>query len=141
MNADQRALNHPFHIHGYPFHVMGMGQIPANLTMTRQLARLLFHSNKLDTKPFLQKAPLKDTVSIPSSGYTIVRFRANNPGNRFEIPFFTLIIVKIFDKSLLRLLVVPLSLRMAHVRRHGNGGTSWRNFGHGQSSRWLPKMR
>jgi L-ascorbate oxidase len=28
----------------------------------------------------LLKAPLKDTVTVPVGGYTIIRFRANNPG-------------------------------------------------------------
>ena len=29
----------------------------------------------------LVNAPIKDTVSVPDGGYTIVRFVANNPGN------------------------------------------------------------
>lgn len=28
----------------------------------------------------LDRAPLKDTVTVPDGGYTIVRFHANNPG-------------------------------------------------------------
>lgn len=28
----------------------------------------------------LARAPLKDTVTVPDGGYTIVRFHANNPG-------------------------------------------------------------
>lgn len=28
----------------------------------------------------LTRAPLKDTVTVPDGGYTIVRFHANNPG-------------------------------------------------------------
>lgn len=80
MYADQRELNHPFHIHGHPFHIMGMGQIPKDIPMTKAIARSMFASKVMDTKPFSHKAPLKDTVSVPSSGYTIVRFRADNPG-------------------------------------------------------------
>lgn len=28
----------------------------------------------------LSKAPVKDTVTVPDGGYTILRFHANNPG-------------------------------------------------------------
>lgn len=28
----------------------------------------------------LKRAPLKDTVTVPDGGYTIVRFHADNPG-------------------------------------------------------------
>lgn len=28
----------------------------------------------------LDRAPLKDTVTVPDGGYTIVRFHADNPG-------------------------------------------------------------
>lgn len=28
----------------------------------------------------LDRAPLKDTVTVPSSGYTVIRFYADNPG-------------------------------------------------------------
>lgn len=28
----------------------------------------------------LDHAPLKDTVTVPDGGYTVVRFHANNPG-------------------------------------------------------------
>ncbi len=42
------------------------------------------HIKRLDDQDLLQRnldhPPLKDTVQIPSGGYTIIRFFANNPG-------------------------------------------------------------
>lgn len=43
----------------------------------------------MDEKGLLQRnlidAPVKDTVSVPDGGYTIIRFVANNPGKHLEI--------------------------------------------------------
>lgn len=66
---------------------MGMGYIPKDVQMTKTLARSMLLSKLFDTKPIFHKAPLKDTVSVPSSGYTIVRFRADNPGKIFRTKF------------------------------------------------------
>lgn len=30
----------------------------------------------------LERAPLKDTVTIPDGGYTVLRFLADNPGEK-----------------------------------------------------------
>lgn len=48
---------------------MGMGQHPEKISIARSGA---YNSNR--------KYVIKDTVSIPSKCYTIVRFRADNPG-------------------------------------------------------------
>ena len=32
----------------------------------------------------LTKAPLKDTVTVPDGGYTIIRFKADNPGEELS---------------------------------------------------------
>lgn len=37
----------------------------------------------------LQSAPLKDTVMVPSGGYTIVRFYTDNPGFFFFCIFLS----------------------------------------------------
>uniref|UniRef100_A0A1B6BZ72 Laccase n=2 Tax=Clastoptera arizonana TaxID=38151 RepID=A0A1B6BZ72_9HEMI len=68
--------NHPFHLHGHAFRVIGMD-------------RLGEETNE-DTIRFLDKAghihrnfknpPIKDTVTVPDGGYTIIRFHASNPG-------------------------------------------------------------
>ena len=58
-----------------------MGQHPLGIPMTIGLAkqmavtRTLYNFSKPKGLP-----PLKDTISIPSRGFTVVRFRADNPG-------------------------------------------------------------
>ncbi|XP_019874659.2 uncharacterized protein LOC109602679 [Aethina tumida] len=68
--------NHPLHLHGYAFRVVAMERLGENTTVAEikdRDARGLIKRNLLD-------APLKDTVTVPDGGYTIVRFVANNPG-------------------------------------------------------------
>ena len=68
--------NHPFHLHGHRFRVVAMTRVGKNVTV-EEVKRLdaegLVHRN-------LNHAPIKDTVTVPDGGYTIVRFHANNPG-------------------------------------------------------------
>ncbi|XP_029042896.1 laccase-1-like isoform X2 [Osmia bicornis bicornis] len=68
--------NHPFHLHGYQFRVIAMERIGKNITVEKVKA--------LDKKGAIRRnldhAPLKDTVTVPDGGYTILRFYANNPG-------------------------------------------------------------
>ncbi|KAK0094187.1 hypothetical protein PV326_011621 [Microctonus aethiopoides] len=68
--------NHPFHLHGYDFRVIAMEKIDKNITVEKvmELDRLgLIKRN-------LKRAPVKDTVTVPDGGYTIIRFYADNPG-------------------------------------------------------------
>lgn len=68
--------NHPVHLHGYAFRVVAMERMGKNVTIEEVKARDkmgLIKRNLLD-------APLKDTVTVPDGGYTIVRFHATNPG-------------------------------------------------------------
>ncbi|CAH0550159.1 unnamed protein product [Brassicogethes aeneus] len=60
-------LNHPFHMHGYYFHVMDMGRGPYDPTKT---------ASKMSTKNW----PKKDTITVPSGGYVVLRMKADNPG-------------------------------------------------------------
>nr|AQY62684.1 laccase 1 [Bemisia tabaci] len=68
--------NHPFHLHGHPFRVVAMERVGKNVTVPQIQA--------LDraglVKRNLKTAPLKDTVTVPDGGYTIIRFHATNPG-------------------------------------------------------------
>ncbi|XP_053980315.1 uncharacterized protein LOC128877215 [Hylaeus volcanicus] len=68
--------NHPFHLHGYQFRVIAMARVGKNVTAE--------DVKKLDKEGLIRRnldhAPLKDTVTVPDGGYTIVRFHANNPG-------------------------------------------------------------
>lgn len=80
-----RTLNHPFHLHGYGMYVVGMGQHPDRVPMTRALASQMLQGRSLQAPEYAMPAnhfpPIKDTISIPSRGYITLRFRASNPGN------------------------------------------------------------
>ncbi|KAJ1989181.1 ferroxidase fet3 [Coemansia umbellata] len=58
------AGTHPFHLHGHHFQLIERGPIPYDPTY-----------NPRSNKPIS-----RDTVSIPSMEYVIIRFNANNPG-------------------------------------------------------------
>lgn len=68
--------NHPFHLHGYTFRVVGMGKLGANVTTTEV--------EEFDKKGLIKRNLInpvkKDTVTVPDGGYTILRFHATNPG-------------------------------------------------------------
>nr|BCO16709.1 laccase [Chiromantes haematocheir] len=68
--------NHPFHLHGYNFHVVAMGRLGTNTTVEEVAA--LDAAGGIDRR--LEDTVRKDTVTIPDGGYTIVRFTADNPG-------------------------------------------------------------
>ncbi|XP_073832591.1 multicopper oxidase 1 [Musca autumnalis] len=68
--------NHPFHLHGNAFRVVGMERLAANVTV--EMIKELDRFNLL--KRNLVRPPVKDTVTVPDGGYTIVRFEAYNPG-------------------------------------------------------------
>ncbi|XP_055378333.1 uncharacterized protein LOC129610041 [Condylostylus longicornis] len=78
--VQQTNLSHPFHLHGASFHVIGMGRSPDTTVKKINLK----HALELDRRGALRrdfaKPPLKDTVAVPNNGYTILRFRADNPG-------------------------------------------------------------
>ncbi|VEN54245.1 unnamed protein product [Callosobruchus maculatus] len=73
-------LSHPFHLHGYSFHVVGIGRSPDQNVKKINLK----HALDLDRKGLLHRQfklpPLKDTIAVPNNGYVIFRFRADNPG-------------------------------------------------------------
>ncbi|XP_017770706.1 PREDICTED: laccase-2-like isoform X2 [Nicrophorus vespilloides] len=68
--------NHPFHLHGHSFRVVGMERLGRNVTVDEV--------KRLDAQGLLKRnlgdAPIKDTVTVPDGGYTILRFNASNPG-------------------------------------------------------------
>ncbi|XP_058126511.1 uncharacterized protein LOC131281949 [Anopheles ziemanni] len=76
-----RDLYHPFHLHGHRFIVTGMGQLPVLRTADEKIdfvARRV--TRHVRTMPPSHNPPYKDTISVPSRGYTKIRFRADNPG-------------------------------------------------------------
>ncbi|XP_045762877.1 laccase-4-like [Maniola jurtina] len=68
--------NHPFHLHGHNFRVVGMRRL-SNMTTIEEVKA--FDDAGL-LKRNLKNAPLKDTVTVPDGGYTVIRFKADNPG-------------------------------------------------------------
>ncbi|XP_044258948.1 laccase-5-like isoform X2 [Tribolium madens] len=68
--------NHPFHLHGHSFRVVAMERLGSHVNVSEIL--------KMDQKGQIHRnlvdAPLKDTVTVPDGGFTIIRFKATNPG-------------------------------------------------------------
>ncbi|XP_055904977.1 uncharacterized protein LOC129940613 [Eupeodes corollae] len=77
--ANAGDIHHPFHLHGYRFMVVGMGQHPSGVPMTLSAAKQIERSEGL-VRSYKNRPPFKDTISIPNRGYAVLRFRANNPG-------------------------------------------------------------
>ncbi|KAK3911751.1 Laccase-4 [Frankliniella fusca] len=75
--STDREQDHPYHIHGTNFHVVAEGTLGANVSV--ELVRSLNADGRMK-KRLSASAPLKDTVTVPSQGYAVIRFRANNPG-------------------------------------------------------------
>ncbi|KAM0733524.1 Laccase-1 [Formica fusca] len=70
-------LSHPFHMHGYTFYVMAMGEANTssiNWEMVREMDR------KNQVNRCFDKPVKKDTIAVPYNGYVVLRFLANNPG-------------------------------------------------------------
>lgn len=64
--------NHPVHLHGFNFFVVGRGTGNFN--------------PKKDPKRFNLVDPVeRNTVGVPSGGWTAIRFRADNPGKKFKM--------------------------------------------------------
>ena len=82
----QTLEDHPFHLHGHNFYVMGTG--PGNFNATT------------DEKNFnLVNPPLRNTVTLPYAGWVAIRFIANNPGEsaihkHFFVSVFDSIVVE-----------------------------------------------
>lgn len=75
--------NHPFHLHGGAFRVVAMEKVGpfVNVSQIRQM------DLKGQIKRNLINPPIKDTVPVPDGGYTIIRFKATNPGNNLLLFF------------------------------------------------------
>lgn len=62
------GIDHPMHLHGFSFHIVGTGF--GNF------------DEKKDPLSFnLVDPPLRNTVAVPISGWAAIRFKAVNPGN------------------------------------------------------------
>ncbi|CAH1994185.1 unnamed protein product [Acanthoscelides obtectus] len=72
---------HAFHLHGYAYHVLGMGS-PGDFglqKLDRDLVIRLDQQGRL--KRNFVRPPSKDTLVVPNQGYSVIRFKADNPGS------------------------------------------------------------
>ena len=76
-------MHHPFHLHGYEFKVFTIGQfLPSRNISRADIDKVIEkHTERLQNGEY-ENPPGKDTVKIPLGGYAIIRFKANNPGNK-----------------------------------------------------------
>ncbi|TYI83076.1 hypothetical protein E1A91_D05G266000v1 [Gossypium mustelinum] len=61
------GIDHPIHLHGYNFYIVGFG-----------LGNFDIYKDPL--KYNLKDPPFRNTVSVPINGWVTVRFKADNPG-------------------------------------------------------------
>ncbi|KAL8491418.1 hypothetical protein ACS0TY_023156 [Phlomoides rotata] len=61
------GIDHPMHLHGFSFYVVGSGLGNFNRTTDPPKYNLI-------------DPPLMETIAVPISGWTAIRFKANNPG-------------------------------------------------------------
>jgi hypothetical protein len=71
------AENHPMHLHGFAFYVVGRGL--GNFNATTDPAKY----NLIDP-------PYQNTVTVPTAGWAAMRFKAENPGKLFLASFWAL---------------------------------------------------
>lgn len=69
--------NHPFHLHGHSFRVVAMERIKPSGIKIEEIQEL---DRRGQIVRRLKDAPLKDTITVPDGGFTIIRFVADNPG-------------------------------------------------------------
>ncbi|XP_047106717.1 laccase-5-like [Schistocerca piceifrons] len=78
-----RDQDHPFHMHGYHFHVVAMEPLEEEEEGPVTVGRVKEMNDNGAIHKNLETAPLKDTISVPMRGYTVIRFIADNPGYWF----------------------------------------------------------
>lgn len=86
-NVLKGSVNHPMHMHGHSFYVVGIGHGNFN--------------NQTDPETYnLIDPPHVNTFSVPKNGWLAIRFTANNPG--MHIFFFLSRLFLLFDPLLSR---------------------------------------
>ncbi|GFN91551.1 multicopper oxidase [Plakobranchus ocellatus] len=68
--------NHPMHLHGFKFRTVALDK----LNVSTSVAEVKAMDERGEITRLTSRAPFKDTVTVPDGGYTIMRFRADNPG-------------------------------------------------------------
>ncbi|KAK3752522.1 hypothetical protein RRG08_032812 [Elysia crispata] len=97
-----REANHPIHLHGFKFRPVAMKKLNRSTSVSEV--------KELDKKGQIirstSRAPYKDTITVPSGGYVVLRFRADQAGMWFLHCHITShtsngmgVIVQVGDKS------------------------------------------
>ncbi|XP_033126584.1 laccase-1-like [Anneissia japonica] len=81
LNTDEDIIQHPMHMHGGSFRLLGLGSFHTKKMTLDNVIQLDKEGGLLRNSPV--KAALKDTVMVPSNGYAILRMKAENPGYWF----------------------------------------------------------
>ncbi|CAF0713230.1 unnamed protein product [Brachionus calyciflorus] len=68
--------NHPMHLHGGSFAVLNIDKL--NRSISVEDIKKMDNEGKIYRS--FDRPPIKDTVTVPVGGYTIIRFLADNPG-------------------------------------------------------------
>ncbi|XP_043289847.1 laccase-2-like [Venturia canescens] len=74
-----RNQDHPMHLHGHDYRVVSMETVGSNCSL--EMVKRANEAGMISKR--LEGGPIKDTVGVPASGFTIVRFIATNPGYWF----------------------------------------------------------
>ncbi|KAJ4445529.1 hypothetical protein ANN_12209 [Periplaneta americana] len=72
------GINHPFHLHGYSFNVIAMGNFENGQNKTDIIEDISRGKLKISQSPIL-----KDTIAVPAQGYAVLRIYTDNPGYWF----------------------------------------------------------
>lgn len=98
--------DHPIHIHGYNFYVVGLG-----------LGN--FDKPKDSLRYNLVVPPLDSTITVPKNGWAAIRFKAINPGMRtfFSSSFSVIILVtsKIYRRSCFHVILTVSRLFICNI--------------------------
>ncbi|OGM46751.1 laccase [Aspergillus bombycis] len=71
---------HPFHLHGHHFYILRVYEAPIGWGSYNPFVDSDPPGLEYESGYDLSRAMLRDTVYIPSRGYAVLRFRADNPG-------------------------------------------------------------
>lgn len=74
--SEPGSLNHPWHLHGFAFRTLDFGVFSAE----RNLSKLRADLQAGVLARASHRPTAKDTMAVPSAGYGVIRFRADNPG-------------------------------------------------------------
>ena len=81
----RQTFNHPIHLHGHSFAVLHVGFPPdlhtnsPDIECVDAMCSEMRWANGVPEFNLIDP-PIKDTVMVPSHGYAVVRFKADNPG-------------------------------------------------------------